>query len=66
MPSSRAVFGLHNHKSGVNIHMRFYLFPKNSEMCLVWVRIIHLTIAPTRHTTELKYAPTHAQSHDAV
>ena len=28
-------------------------------MCPVWVRIIHLTKAPTRHISELKYAPTH-------
>ena len=28
-------------------------------MCRVWVRIIHLTMAPTRHIFELKYAPTH-------
>ena len=25
----------------------------------VWVRIIHLTMAPTHHIPELKYAPTH-------
>ena len=28
-------------------------------MCRVWVRIIHLTMSPTRHISELKYAPTH-------
>ena len=27
-------------------------------MCPVWVRIIHLTMAPTRHISELKYVPT--------
>ena len=24
----------------------------------MWVRIIHLTMAPTRHISELKYVPT--------
>ena len=33
-------------------------FQKNSEMCCVWVRINNLTMAPTRHISELKYAPT--------
>ena len=28
-------------------------------MCRVWVSIINLTMAPTRHISELKYAPTH-------
>ena len=28
-------------------------------MYRVWVRIIHLTMAPTLHIFELKYAPTH-------
>ena len=28
-------------------------------MYRVWVRIIHLTMAPTWHISELKYAPTH-------
>ena len=27
-------------------------------MCLVWVRITHLTMAPTPHISELKYACT--------
>ena len=27
-------------------------------MWRVWVRIIHLTMAPTRHISELKYPPT--------
>ena len=57
--SSRAVFGLHNRKSGVNGHLGFCPFQKNSEMCHVWVRIIHLTMAPTRQISELKYTPTH-------
>ena len=28
-------------------------------MCRMWVRIIHLTMSPTRHISEWKYAPTH-------
>ena len=28
-------------------------------MCRVGMRIIHLTMAPTRHISVLKYAPTH-------
>ena len=28
-------------------------------MCCVWVHIIHLTMAPTRHISELQYSPTH-------
>ena len=56
---SRAIFGLNDRKSGVNRHLRFYPFPKNSEMCRVWVHIIHLTMSHTRHLSELKYAPTH-------
>ena len=56
MPSTRAAFDLNNRKSGVNRHLRFCTFPTNSEMCRVWVRIIHLTMAPTRHISELKYA----------
>ena len=58
IPSSRAVSGLNNRKSGVNRHLRFCA--KNSEMCSVWVLIIHLAIALTPHISELKYAPTHA------
>ena len=27
-------------------------------MCRVWVRIINLAMAPTRHISELKYVPT--------
>ena len=59
MPLSRAVFGLNNHKSGVNKHLPFCSFPKNSEMCRLWVHIIYLSMAPIRHISELKYAPTH-------
>ena len=60
MPSFRAVFGLNNRKSEVNRrHLRFCPFPKNAEMCRASVRIIHLTMAPTRHISELKYTPTH-------
>ena len=33
---------LNNHNSGVNRHLQFYLFPKDSEMCHVWVRILTL------------------------
>ena len=50
--TSRAVFGLNNRKSGVNMHLRFYPFKKNSEMCRVWMNIIHLTMAPTRHISD--------------
>ena len=32
------------------MHLRFWPFPKNSETCHVWVRIIHLTMAPTHGT----------------
>ena len=59
MPSSRTVFILNNRKSRVNMHLRFCPFPKNADMCRVWVRISHLTMPPTRHISELKYAPTH-------
>ena len=59
MPSYRAVFGLNNRISLVNRHLRFCPLQKNSEMCRVLVRIIHLTMAPTRHISELKYAPTY-------
>ena len=34
-------------------------FQKNSEMCRVWVRIIHLTMPPTRHISASNYARTH-------
>ena len=59
MPLSHAVFILNNRKSVVNRHLRFCPFLKSSEMCRVWVRIIPLTMAPTRHISELIYAPTH-------
>ena len=59
MPSFRAVFGLNNRKPGVNRHLRLCPFPKNSEMCRGCVRIIHLTMAPIRHISELKYAARH-------
>ena len=59
MLSSYAVFGLNNRRNGVNWHRRFCPFQKNSEMCRVWVLIINLPMAPTRHISELKYAPTH-------
>ena len=59
MPSFRAVFGLNNRKYGVNRHLLFCPFQKNSEMCRVSVRIIHLTMGPTRHISELKYKPKH-------
>ena len=45
MSSSRAVFDLNNRKYGVNRHMRFCQFPKNSEMCRVWVRILIMKYA---------------------
>ena len=38
MPSSCAVFGCKNRKSGVTRHLRFFPFPKNSEMSRVWVQ----------------------------
>ena len=59
MPSSCAVFGLNTSKSGVNRHLRFCQFPKNSEMYRVWVRINNLTMASTQNISELKYVPTH-------
>ena len=61
MPSSRAVFVFNNRKAGVNRHLRFCPFPKKTRifMYLEWVRIIHLTMTPTRHISELKYARTH-------
>ena len=45
MPSPRAVFDLNNRKSGVNRHLRFCPFPKNSGMCREWVRILTLKCA---------------------
>ena len=36
MPSYCVAFGLNNRKSGMNKHLRFFPFPKNSEMCRVW------------------------------
>ena len=55
IPSSCAVFSLNDRKSGVNRHLLFYPFQKKSEMCCVYVRIIHTTMAPTRHISQLKY-----------
>ena len=59
MRSSRSVFDLNYRKSGVNRHLRFCQFPKNSEVCRVgWI----LFIQPWHHTlhiSEFKYAPTH-------
>ena len=57
--SSRAVFDLNNRKSGVNRHLRFCQFPKNSKVCRVGCILL---IKPWHHTlyvSELKYAPTH-------
>ena len=45
MPSSRAVFDLYNRKSGVNRHLRFCQFRKNSKMCRLWVSILTLKYA---------------------
>ena len=45
MRSFRAVFDLNNRQSGVNRHLRFCQFPKNSEMFRVWVRILTLKYA---------------------
>ena len=59
MRSSRSVFGLHNRKSGVNRHLRFCQFSKNSEVCRVgyvsFIKPWHHTL----HISELKYAPTY-------
>ena len=41
MRSSRDVFDLNNHKSGVNGHLRFCQFPKKVGSVMYWVRIIH-------------------------
>ena len=38
MPYSCAVFGCSNRKSGVTRHLQFFPFPKNGEMCRVWVQ----------------------------
>ena len=59
MHSPRAVFDLNNHKSGVNKHLRFYQFPKNSEVCRVWCVLFIKPWHHTLHISELKYAPTH-------
>ena len=58
MPSSRAVFDLNYRKSGVNTHLRFCQFPKNSEVwsvgCVLFIKPWHRTL----HISELKYVPT--------
>ena len=53
MPSSRAVFGLNNRKSGVNRHLRFYPFPKTRKcaMCYSVTTTILQTIATTIQIT---------------
>ena len=38
MSSFCAVFGCNSRKSGVNWHLLFFPFPKNAEMCSVWVQ----------------------------
>ena len=59
MPWSRAGFDLNNRKSGVNWHLRFCQFPKNSEACRVgWVLFIKLW-HHRQNISELKYALTH-------
>ena len=59
MRSSRAVFDLNNRKSGVNRHLRYCQFPKNSEVsrvgCVLFIKPWHHTL----HLSLLKYAPTH-------
>ena len=55
MPSSRAVFDLNNHKSGVNRHLRFCPFPKNSEVCRVGCVLFIKPWHHTLHISELKY-----------
>ena len=40
MPSSCAVFGGNNRKSGVNRHLRFFPFPENLEMCMCGCRSV--------------------------
>ena len=37
MPSSCSVFELNNLKSRLNRHLRFFPFPKNSEMCRMYM-----------------------------
>ena len=59
MPLSRAAFDLNNRKSGVNRHMRFCQFPKNSEVCRVGFVLFIKPWYHTLHISELKYAPTH-------
>ena len=59
MPSSRTVFDLNNRKSGVNGHLRFCQFPKNSEVCRVGCVLFIKPWHHTLHISELKYAPTH-------
>ena len=59
MPSSRAVFDLNNFKSGVNMHLRFCQFPKNSEVCRVGCVLFIKPWHHTLHISELKYATTH-------
>ena len=59
MPSSRAEFDLNNRKSGVNRHLRFCQFPKNSEVCLIGCVLFIKPWHHTLHISELKYAPTH-------
>ena len=56
--SSLPVFDLNNRKSGVNRHLRFCQFPKNSEVCHVWCVLFIKPWHRTLHISELKYAPT--------
>ena len=59
MPSSRAVFDSNTRKSGVNRHLRFRQFPKNSEGCRVGCELFIKPWHHTLHILELKYALTH-------
>ena len=59
MRSFRAVFDLNNRKSGVNRHLRFFQFPKHSEVCRVGCVLFIKPWHHTLHISELKYAPTH-------
>ena len=62
MPSSRAVFDLNNRKSGVNRHLWFCQFPKNSEVCSVDCVLFTKPWHHTLHISELKYATIHAHT----
>ena len=59
MHSSRSVFNLNNHKSGVNRYLWFCQFPKNAEVCRIGCVLFIKPWHHTLHISELKYVPTH-------